>query len=256
MRGVRKKTYEKINYENYRLSWQQILLYLAESVLLCAAVNYLFYKNPMLYPLMIPVPIWYIKQKKKYLGMLRRKRLHYQFRDVLAAVQVGISSGYSLENALREAKKDVERIYGKDAEMAKELAFMEAQLLHSVSVETLLYDLGNRSQVDDIINFSDILIQSGKLGGNMKEILRNCITSIEERIDVKKEIDAGLASRKMEQKIMSVIPMGIILYLQFISPDFMKILYGNPAGICIMTLCLGVYLTAYGWGARMVDIEV
>lgn len=257
MRGVKKKrTYEKINYDTYDLSCRQIVQYLAEAVLLCVSINYLFYKNPVFYLIMIPVPFLYVRQKKKEQIMLRKQRLHYQFRDVLGSIQVGISSGYSLENALKEAKKDLERIYGRETEMVKEISFMETQFRHSVSVETLLYDLGDRSHVDDIINFSDILVQSKKLGGNMREVLQNCIASIEERIDVKKEIDAGLASRKLEQRIMSVVPVGIILYLQFASPEFLGVLYGNTAGICVMTICLTVYLAAYLWGARLVEIEV
>lgn len=174
----------------------------------------------------------------------------------MSAIQAGISSGYSLENAVKEAKKDLERIHGKQSEMAREFSFMETQFGHSVSVESLLYDLGSRSQVEDIMNFSDILVQSKRMGGDMKKVLQNCITSMEDRIDVKKEIDAALASRKMEQKIMSIIPLGIIFYLQITSPEFLSVLYTTPTGVCVMTLCLTVYLAAYRWGARLVEIEV
>ena len=93
-------------------------------------------------------------------------------------------------------------------------------------MEELLYDLGIRSRVEDILNFTDVLIQAKKMGGNMRGILNRCISSIEERIEVKKEIDAILASRKMEQKIMSFIPLGIILYMQITSPEFLSVLYG------------------------------
>lgn len=90
----------------------------------------------------------------------------------------------------------------------------------------------------------------------MRTILHECISSIEGQMDVKKEIQTMLASRRLEQKIMSLIPLGIIFYMQISTPDFLSVLYGNLPGICIMTFCLGLYLFAYHWGERLVDIEI
>ena len=66
---------------------------------------------------------------------------------------------------------------------------------------------------------------------------------------------------KMEKKtayqmIMSLMPAGIILYLQLTSPGFLEVLYGNPFGVCAMTVCLGIYGLSYWLGKRIVDIEV
>ena len=40
--------------------------------------------------------------------LVRKRRLQNQFKDALNAIQVGIASGYSLENTVREARKDLE----------------------------------------------------------------------------------------------------------------------------------------------------
>ena len=90
--------------------------------------------------------------------------------------------------------------------MVLEFHYMEIQLEHGGSVEKLLDSLGRRSGIEDIQNFSQILIQSKKMGGNMRRILQECITSMEEQRDVKKEIQAMLASRRLEQRIMSILP--------------------------------------------------
>ena len=60
-----KKKREKTDYHVYILSWQQWIQYLAESVALCSGINYLFYKSPVVFLFMIPVPIWYIRQRRK-----------------------------------------------------------------------------------------------------------------------------------------------------------------------------------------------
>ena len=251
-----KNTGKKIDYNVYQLSWKQWLQYTAEAVALCCTINYLFYQSPAVFLFMLPIAAWYIRQRKRQQIQLRKKRIHYQFKEALNALQIGISAGYSLDNAVRETRKDLERIYGKTAEMTMEFSYMEVQLKHSIPLEELLYDLGMRSRVEDVLNFSDILVQSKRMSGNMKEILQKCITSMEERIQVKKEIDTMLASKKMEQKIMSIIPLGIILYMRITSPGFLDVLYDTTAGVCVMTFCLALYLFAFFWGVRLTDIEV
>lgn len=247
---------QKTDYNVYSLSWKQWIQYTTESVVLCGTINYLFYQSPAVFLFILPVSAWYIRQRKRQQIQLRKKRIHYQFKDALSALQVGISAGYSLDNAVHETRKDLERIYGKTGEMTMEFSYMEVQLKNSVPLEDLLYDLGIRSRVEDILNFSDILVQSKKTGGNMKTVLQKCIASMEERIQVKKEIDALLASRKMEQKIMSIIPLGIILYMRLTSPGFLDVLYHTALGAGIMTFCLVLYLSAFFWGVRLTEIEV
>lgn len=246
----------KIDYDVYRLSAGQWGIYLIEAVCACIGINYLFYKSLAVFFFMLPLPFWYVHQRKKQQIRLRKKRLNYQFKDALNAMQVGISAGYSLDNTIREARRDLERLYGQKADMVREFAYIEKQLGHSVPLEELLYDLGIRSRVEEILNFTDVLIQAKKMGGNMRVILNRCISSIEERIQVKKEIDTILASRKMEQKIMSFIPLGIILYMQLTSPEFLGVLYGNPLGICVMTVCLLLYIAAFQWGVRLTQIDI
>lgn len=77
-----------------------------------------------------------------------------------------------------------------------------------------------------------------------------------DKIEVKKEIEATLAAKKSEQMIMSLMPAGIILYLQLTSPGFLQVLYGNAFGVCAMTACLGIYILSYWLGKKIVDIEV
>ena len=77
-----------------------------------------------------------------------------------------------------------------------------------------------------------------------------------DKIEVKKEIEATLATKKAEQMVMSIMPAGIICYLKLTSPGFLDVLYGNPFGICAMTVCMGIYGLSYWLGVKIVDIEV
>ena len=90
----------------------------------------------------------------------------------------------------------------------------------------------------------------------MRKILEKSAQMLGDKIEVKKEIEAVLTAKKSEQRLMSVMPFGIILYMSLTSPGFLEVLYGNLFGVAVMTGCLAVYLFAWWLGNRIVDIEV
>ena len=90
----------------------------------------------------------------------------------------------------------------------------------------------------------------------MIAIIQNTSAQICEKIDVKREIDIILASKKYEFRIMCAIPYVMIMYLQFSFPEFVDVLYGNVVGIGVMTLCLGIYAGACIYGFRLIKIVV
>ena len=104
--------------------------------------------------------------------------------------------------------------------------------------------------------FAAVFSTAKRSGGDMDKIIQTSARMLGDKIDVRKEIETTLSSKKAEQMIMSLMPAGIILYLQLTSPGFLEVLYGNPFGVCAMTVCLGIYGLSYWLGKRIVDIEV
>ena len=232
----------KQNYAEYHFSKTEILKYLIQSILLCGAMDYLFYQNWWLMLLTVPVTVLFMRLKKKGLIRERKRKLNYQFKDALNALSVAVQAGYSVENAVAACSRDLERLYPKETDIVKEFHYIETQLRVSVPVEELLLSLGDRSGIEDVENFAAVFYSAKSTGGD--------------KIDVRKEIETTLAAKKAEQMIMSLMPAGIILYLKLTSPGFLSVLYGNLFGMCAMTLCLGIYVLSYWLGRRIVDIEV
>ena len=228
----------KQSYEEYRFSMTEILKYLVQGLLLCGAVDYLFYQNPWLMFLALPVTVFFLKWKKKGLIRERKKNLNYQFKDALNALSVAVQAGYSVENAVMACSRDLERLYPQETDIVREFHYMETQLKVSVPVEELFMSFGDRSGID------------------MNRIIQTSSRMLGDKIDVRREIETTLAAKKAEQMIMSLMPAGIILYLKMTSPGFLEVLYGNPFGILAMSLCLAIYGFSYWLGRRIVDIEV
>jgi len=62
-------------------------------------------------------------------------------------------------------------------------------------------------------------------------------------------------AKQLEETIMSLIPAGIILYLNFAFDGFLDVLYTSIAGRGIMTVCLIIYAAAVALGWSMVKAE-
>ena len=186
----------------------------------------------------------------------RRKKLNYQFKDALTSLSVAVQAGYSVESAVNACARDLERLYGRGTDVVEEFRYIESQQHVSVPLEELFLDLGERSQVEDIENFASVFYTAKRTGGDMNKVIQKVTRMLGDKIDVKKEIEATLAAKKSEQMIMSLMPAGIIVYLQMTSPGFLNVLYGNPFGIAAMSVCLAIYITAYWMGRKIVDIEV
>ena len=227
-----------------------------EAVCACMGINYLFYKSMAVFFFMLPLPFWYIHQRKKQQIRLRKKRLNYQFKDALNSLSVAVQAGYSVENAVTACMKDMERLYPPEADIVREFHYIESRKKVSVPVEELFLGLGERSGIEDIENFAAVFSTAKRSGGDMDKIIQTSARMLGDKIDVRKEIETTLSAKKAEQMIMSLMPAGIILYLQLTSPGFLEVLYGNPFGVCAMTVCLGIYGLSYWLGKRIVDIEV
>ena len=246
----------KIDYQNYRFTGKEILKYFLQTLLLCALGDYLFYQNVWVLILVVPASVWMLKIRRKQRIRERKRKLNYEFRDALTAMSVAVQAGYSVENAISICTKDLEQLCGRDSDIWKEFRYIETQQKVSVPVEDLFLDLADRSGIEDIENFASVFQAAKRTGGDMNRIIQKVARMLSDKIEVKKEIEATLAAKKGEQMVMSLMPVGIIVYLKLTSPGFLDIMYGNILGICAMTFCLAVYLIAFWLGRKIVEIEV
>ena len=93
-----------------KITWLHWTRFTGEACLLCLVINRLFYQKALAFLFLCPLGAYYVYQRKKQELKCRKNRLWLQFRDALSALQVSISAGYSLENAIKETRKDLERI--------------------------------------------------------------------------------------------------------------------------------------------------
>ncbi|HCT92012.1 MAG TPA: pilus assembly protein TadB [Lachnospiraceae bacterium] len=244
------------NYGDYRFTLRERLGYGSVGVFLYLGVDFLLYRSRILLLLLPICMIPYFRWVKARLISKRKQRLLESFQSAAAAFVVALRTGYAAENALAECAGDLERMMGQEDILVRELRYMQAQTALSVPLEELFADLGKRSGLEDIENFAQVFTVGKRTGGNVGEILSNAADQLRQKLEVQKDIQVQVASRRMEQTVMSLVPWGIILYLNVTSPGYMDVLYGTLAGRVVATVCLALYLLSWFWGRKITEIEV
>ena len=125
-----------------------------------------------------------------------------------------------------------------------------------MNIANCFEDFGNRCQIEEIILFSDVINIAKRSGGNIIEIVKNAADSICQKIEVEREIETIINSKKYEQRIMDIVPLIMILYVNFTSGNMMSVMYNTLIGKLIMTICLLLYTVAFIIGEKITNISV
>ncbi|MBO6132987.1 MAG: type II secretion system F family protein [Lachnospiraceae bacterium] len=245
-----------MDYSKYKFSPQERILYFLLSVGIIAAIAYLFYKDIRAFVILLPgigLIFSYIRRE------LKRKRafeLSMEFKEALLAVQSALNAGYSVENAFIEARDEMERMYGSEGLITKEFRLIARRLRTNESLEKILEEFADRSGIEDIGDFSDVLSAAKRSGGDLNRIIRQSVDALSGKAEVKREIETLMSAKRFENRIMDIVPMGIILYINISSPSFLEPLYHSGLGVCVMSLCLVLYAVSLYLSERIVAIEV
>jgi len=228
----------------------------AEWAAIAAALDFLFYRKPAMMLLLLPAGIFYIRLRNEGKRRARERALTAQFRSFLRSLEVSLRAGFSPARGFREAAHDLEAQYGEKAELVRELSKVNAKAALKVPVEKAFSEYAEGCGVEDIRDFAAVFSQACRMGGQMTSIIGSCARTIGGKLDVEAEIESTVAAKKYEQAIMSVMPCGILAYLNLVSPGFLDVMYTTELGTAVMTLCLVCYGGAVVWGRKMAEVEV
>lgn len=219
-------------------------------------VTYLFYKH-WLFSLIVSMAYgtaYIFKEKKEYWGK-QQYEINLQFREGLLGIAAALGAGYAMENALGEARKDLVLLYGEDAILVREFLRMEQQLELNRPLEKVFLEFSERWQTEDILHFVKVFQTAKRTGGDMIAVTRLSAEKISEKIEVTREIHTMIAGKKMEGRIMNIIPLAMIIYFWLTSPGFLDCLY-QGTGRSVMTVLLLLYMIAYYWCGKISNIQV
>ena len=238
------------------ISRKEYALAIAESILLVFLIAMLFYSRVWMMAVLLPLGIKYYNRLIKQVEDKGKRRFERQFQDALQSLEAQLNVGYSMENAIKEVQRDLQIMYDKKTLIVREFTYMARQLNLNVTAEIAWKDFAARIALPEVDTFVTVFSLAKRSGGDSIMIIKNAVRQLGDKAEVKREIDIVIAAKKLEFRVMSMIPFGIIAYMRLTFPEFMSGLYGNLPGVIFMSICLAAYIAAWNLGCKIVEIEV
>jgi tight adherence protein B len=244
------------NYNVYHYSKQEIFQLILKGSAFCIIFGILFYNNFLgILILLFFLPVYIKREKLNYIKK-RKWKLNIEFGDGLSGLSAALNAGYSVENAFYQAVIDLKQMYGEESLIINEFSTIVKKLKVNQNLEDILNDFGERSGVEDIKNFSEVFQTAKRTGGDLIRVIRTTEKTIRDKIDVEREIQTMITGKRLESRIMNIMPCGIIGYLRLSSPHFLDPLYGNIMGVAVMTAMLICYYAVTLLTNKLIDIKV
>lgn len=241
--SLKRRDYRKPQWER-----RELIVTIGKACIIVAFLSGFFYRSVWAALPLSVIGVLYVRLSAQRSMERAREQLTLQFKECILSVAASLKSGYAVENAFLETRPDMEMLYGKRSYIYQELELIRRGLVINITLEEQLTDLAERSGSEEVQQFAAVFSIAKRSGGNLPEIIHDSAELIGRRVDARQEMKTLLSGRRMEQNIMKVMPFGVLSYISFSYPGYFDMLYHNPQGIVIMTLCLVLYLTAYVMG--------
>lgn len=196
----------------------------------------------------------YFPMRVEQLKAARKRTLVAQFRSFLESLAVAMSSGMNMYDSMGSALADLKMEYGEQSHIVQEISHMIACIKHNIMLEETMQEFGERSEIEDIVNFSVVFAISYRAGGDTKDIVRRTNHIISDKLEINEHIETVITSNKSQFNIMMIVPVVIVLMLRTMSSDFARS-FSTPVGVVAMTFAIGIFVAAYLLAQKIMDIK-
>lgn len=245
-----------MNYREYQLTPKEKRQVWVFTILITSVVAFLFYCSiwggllaPFFYRMVRKAISRYGKEK-------REREILDAFLNGIRTLNTALQAGLSMERAWKEVEKESAYQYGKSSLFYQEVREINRSVELNISIERLFMEFANRTGIEDMMQFAEVLDYGKRSGGNWRKIIDATVYRMNEKYEVKQQIEVLVAEKKLEQQVMNVLPLGILAFLQFSSWEYMQVMYHNLFGVIVMTVVLVVYLIAIFLSEKILDIKV
>jgi tight adherence protein B len=176
---------------------------------------------------------------------------------MLASLTTAMSAGKTIENSIESTILDLQMVYGQENdEFSNELRHLHAQLLNGVSVEVAFYQFSSKFELDEIKQFSELITSVKRRSGDLLDIIRRVSQITNDRLEFEEELAVLIAQKKLEIRLLFMIPFIFLALLKWTSYDYIKPLYQSIIGNVIMFIALIFLFIAYVIARNLMKIKI
>ena len=180
----------------------------------------------------------------------RRKAFTEQLGDCLTTVANALRAGYSFQQAMDVVAREME------PPMSTEFERVTTDVAMGVTLEDALQQMNRRvgSRDFDLV-VTAVLIQR-EIGGNLAQILDTISYTINERIRMKREINALTAQGRFSAWVLMILPFVVAAFCWVFNHDQMLIFVNEEIGRIALAAIIIMQIFGFIVIRRIVDIEL
>jgi tight adherence protein B len=163
-------------------------------------------------------PIIYLKRQQGR----RLIRFDNQLADMLSLMVNGLRAGYSTMQAMEAVSREL------PPPISDEFRRVVQEMQLGIPMDTSLQNLTRRIPSKDLDLVVTAINVQREVGGNLAEIMDTISHTIRERVRVKGEIRVLTSQVMMSGRVLSIMPIAVIILMYFINRQYMMRFF-NPA---------------------------
>lgn len=191
---------------------------------------------------------------RKILKGRRDKALRLQFRDMLENLTSSLSVGNTVADSFINAREDLANQYSESDYIIQELTEIVSGLNNGRTLEEMIGSFGDRSGSEDIQNFSNVIGNCYRMGGDFKTVVRKTRDIISDKMAIEDEIATKVASNKLQHNAMCIMPIVLVAMLKMSNGSFAENL-SSFLGVLVTSLSICIFVGSYFWGRKIIDIR-
>ncbi len=179
--------------------------------------------------MLLAVPVFFacaLMPRLLYAWMRRRRleRFEYQLPDALMMLAGGMRAGVGLNSAITQVVNEAPNPVGQEFS----LLLREQRL--GVTLEQSLNNLARRMPTQTTALVVSAMRIAAETGGGLAETLERTATTIRSRLQMEGKIRALTAQGKLQAVVVGLLPVGLMLILNYMEPQAMALLWHSRAG--------------------------
>lgn len=192
------------------------------------------------------LPLFFVHMKREK----RKKLFSAAFPDAVSRMSSSLRAGYSLQMALEAVVEDSRNLVSEEFKKVAE------EMEVGQGFETALKKILHRMDTPELRLFIASVAIQRESGGNLAELLENLESTIRERFQLRRELNAATSQAKFSGIVLSLLPVFVGFFVFLIHRDYIMFLFNDPAGKIIFRICVTGQIIGILCIRKIVKIEM
>jgi tight adherence protein B len=179
----------------------------------------------------------------------RQRALEEQLPNILDFISRAMQAGHTFVGSLQMAAEESPDPIGSEFKEAfREINFGK-------SVQSAMGDLAHRIDCPEMRYFAVAVFVNHEIGGNLATLLTGVAVLIRERLKLKMSVHAMTSEARVSAWILGLMPFAVGLFLFIVRPNFVSVLWSEPAGRTMMGYTIVLMIVGVLWMQRLSKIR-